>query len=297
MDFLVIGIALLTKLSPSSSSSSSSSETGYEGGGGGIQLYPPPGPGDHPNNAPPTTICNTTTQNTTSIATIEATTATATGSSNDGGVTTAPTETRSEYATFVYNIVAGATNVLYDDSASSLLSSTTSPQRFSYNWLVNDDEFFPRQQQQQLLISTFDDEQDKSLLNRAILQRYILGTLYFSFNMAAADGGEDNDNVSWLSNRSVCDWNGISCDDATGDDANLVDVHVSRIDLGKLVENEAAFLFLIFLVPNLFSLKLTRHLPPHHSITDSRNLSGTIPREIVLLKHLTYLDLGTFMLW
>ena len=57
------------------------------------------------------------------------------------------------------------------------------------------------------------------------------------------------------------------------------------------------FCFLIFLVPNLFSLKFTRHIPPHHSITDSRNLSGTIPREIVLLKHLTYLDLGTFMLW
>ena len=53
------------------------------------------------------------------------------------------------------------------------------------------------------------------------------------------------------------------------------------------------FCFLIFLVPNLFSLKFTRHIPPHHSITDSRNLSGTIPREIVLLKHLTYLDLGT----
>jgi len=97
-----------------------------------------------------------------------------------------------------------------------------------------------------------------------LLQRYVLGTLYF------ATGGDDW-NTTWNLTGNECKWSGIKCDDQ----GSVKEIILEANGLNGIIPPELGFLL------NLEKLNL-----------DTNNLNGAIPTELSLLSSVNFLRLG-----
>ena len=112
------------------------------------------------------------------------------------------------------------------------------------------------------------DPADWSMLSDdALIERYVIVLIYF-----VTEGDLWNFSRDWLSEQSVCDWYGVTCNSGR---------HVSDLILGKLFFKAANN----FLPVYPFSLILVNPL-------DDNGLFGSIPSELFLLTDLVIVSMG-----
>ena len=103
----------------------------------------------------------------------------------------------------------GGSELLPSDS--DLFANETTPQYQALEWLSNENEFKDMTLEE---VENFD-------VSNIILERFTLAATYFGLN------GPDGENLDYwlLDGVSVCDWNGVDCDD---------DQHVIELRIGTL---------------------------------------------------------------
>ena len=109
-------------------------------------------------------------------------------------------------------------------TSTDFLSDPTSPSYRAMNWLANDD---PLQLPLIMAGDFFGNFGNSSDIPYRLLQRYSLVTFYF------ATGGNANEwwkNTDWLSDKSECQWFGLSCG---GNNGNDQDPLITSMTLGK----------------------------------------------------------------
>jgi hypothetical protein len=191
--------------------------------------------------------------------------------------------------------------ILVPVSGQEVLDDTSSAQYKAITWMAGSDP----------LVQDLDSTQPE-----LVIQRYIMVLFYFATN-----GGSWNNNNGWLSDTSICSWNGVKCNDskfvkildlssnnlagrlvgevgALGGHLSFLHLHTNEL-LGGVIPSE------IGLLGNLFRLilhdtALSGFLPTEIGGLTSLveldvshgELTGPIPSEIGLLGEAEYIKLG-----
>ena len=108
------------------------------------------------------------------------------------------------------------------------LLDESSPQYQALHWLANVDTLYRDSED-----PTVSTTKIQSIFKRYLSERYALAVLYYSTNTNIGEGDDDNgdggsgwiDDMKFLSNTSICEWDGITC--------NSQD-YVLTLEIGKL---------------------------------------------------------------
>lgn len=136
------------------------------------------------------------------------------------------------------------------------LKAHDSPQALAFDWITEDDE-----------LRVCPDDPN-------VVQRYVLGVLYFATSgdswHRCAVKSEDCDGSNFLSGTHECSWGGVVCDDQ----GNIIEIHLQENNLVGRLPDEIGDL------EYLEELDLSKN-----------SLIGTLPPSLGLLQSLEYLDM------
>lgn len=156
-----------------------------------------------------------------------------------------------------------------------------SPQSKSAEWILN------RQN-----LTMFQDE-DGKILEEKVVQRYALGSIYYSLNGSNWVHPKTNSSsCQWMDGYSECCWNGVSCNG----NGTVVQLKLEKLNLTGHIPREAGLLDQLTYL-DMFSNSISGKIPllPRSLVylnLKANMLEGSIPRHFFSLKSLNFVDLS-----